>query len=257
MFAGGAAATYVSGKNKLGTATVTDTVADVAVGAVVGGAVGAVTGVVVGACTYMNLTELSPHYKEWFNLKMDNVIDTETVLRYSDDEILSHFICPVSQCMTQAPTRTPNGHLCDLNFLRQLPIDEKGRIKDPMRGDPFLAVSLVLDPEAALVINKRLVYLLDQDISLCKNDVEILKSLNRNLSRTKNCIDFCWQACLSYFDCRLTTKVTTFDQCEVERKSFVECFGKTPANQLDWTLNWKTTLDKRWLSFKPASIILG
>lgn len=52
-------------------------------------------------------------------------------------------------------------------------------------------------------------------------------------------------------------KEIAFDQAQEQRNSFVECFGKIPEHELDWNLNWKEILNKRWIAANPGCKIFG
>jgi hypothetical protein len=218
---------------------------------------GSTVGAGAGVMLYLSLIENRAAYKEWVALKMDGIINSETILKYSEDVVLSTFICPISQMVALVPIRTPNGHLFDLTHLELIPKDQKGQTPCPMRGDPFNIAALSLDAETALVINKRLLCLIEQDIAYAGNDPEIKKTLESQANLVKASIKTNYFKCLTEFDYRMANGVTKASECAVERAEFIECFGDSPDMGLNWDgINWKAVLDKRWLKLHPRTIVL-
>ncbi len=210
-----------------------------------------VGGAFVGAVTYMTITERNRDYSKWINVKMDYIIESSVYNKYSDDPVLVSFVCALRQTLSPIPARTPYGHLFDFNYLMECERDQNGLIKCPMTRKKFHESKLKMDFEASLFINKRMYCLTASDLNAVGTEGPLKESLLRQMEKTKNCIKICYSRCLEIIDGKLAKEKITFDECQEERNVFAVVFGKTPEHQLDWALDWKDILDKRWRASNP------
>lgn len=223
----------------------------------VAGAAGGFGGSVVAGLSYMTITERTKQYKQWVDVKMDYIIDSSIYSQYSEDSLLKNFVCPIKQTFSPVLTRTPNGHLMDFNELMKCPRDENGHIKDPMRGPSFSENTLEPAWESNLFINKRMYFLITMDINAAGESGAVKDTLLRQLKKTVEGINACYRGCFVVIDHKFINKEITYDEAQEERNSFVDCFGKVPEHQLDWGLDWKGILDKRWIAANPDGKIFG
>lgn len=193
---------------------------------------------------------------EYMNL-VNNNINPDSIVKYGKDTVLSKFVCPISKIVTLLPTRTSNGYLFDLECLLRIPKDQRGQTLCPMGGESFNVEQLSLDSETALVINKRLLYLLQQDIAHAEKDPEIKKTLEAQATLVMAAIKTNYLNSLVMFDCRMANGVIKALECTEERAEFMSCFGDSPDREINWEeVNWNAVLDKRWLKLNPGTIVL-
>lgn len=225
-----------------------------------GSYIGGGTGFIVGACTgaylYMTAIEETANYKAWVKLKIDNTIQESITLSYSNDPILANYCCPVSLCIMNIPAYTPSGGLYDFAFLLSCPHDLEGKIKDPNRNASFHENEIVLDIEMAFFIKKRIQFLIKKDLEYLRNDPEIKKSLEKELRDIEKTMVLAYEKARDKIEERRRSKIVTPEAYENEMLEFKNIFGADENKELDWTLDWATTLKQRFKFFNPTATIL-
>lgn len=221
------------------------------IGTGVGFTVGFAGGIAGGTFAYVKITENYDDFKNYIDCRADDIIDNAMSKKYEDDNILKNNICPITSGIMLKPVRTPQGHLLDIEALKGLIPDQKGRVNCPYTRELFLVGSAKVDIERALLINKRIYHLTYLDIQAAVNDTNLKKNLEVHNSEIKEVIELCYNGIFDLIDKRRTDKTISFSQSQQERTDFVKLFGDSVDSELDWSLEWNDILKKRWIHFYP------
>jgi len=187
--------------------------------------------------------------------------------KFSSDPVLENFACPLSQYPILLPKRSPSGGLYEGSQIEACADQVSGLIKDPYRnrdeaGSMFFPIAaLKEDHEAALLLQKRFLFLIEEDIQVLEEGSEEHAIFTNHIDHLKDAIidqyGQALQAIHSRRDraARANRDATVLEQREMRAKSeeevteFEALFGEIPldnANPLNWELNWKDKLDLRW-----------
>lgn len=218
-------------------------------------AVGATIGTYFGFQAFLDKTEKTKYFQNWHEKNKEDLINFSTFMQYANDSFLNQFICEITQNVLIGPCRTPTGYLVEYHILAQLPKDADGKIDCPYTRIKFFETEARKDYETALVINKRALSLVEEDLVYAKENPEIVKLLENQKKFIKESVEECYQNCLLDIEKRRMVKLITFDQSQAERNNFVEFFGTDPEHRLDWKFDWKDILDSRWRRRYPEEKI--
>lgn len=203
---------------------------------------------------YINVTERLPYHNEWKEKQIDKVLKNAVILDNSNDVVLKEFTCPLGLVVMDWPCRTPTGHSYEKMEILKYRAGTN-TISDPMRNRVFDETELLEDYEAAFIINKRTVYLLKAYNEQLSNDIDVKKGISNLLTEFQELAAFAFEDAKGELEKR---RIASGDvnRYMTELQGFFNTFGNTPSEDIDWLVNWKAKLDKRWQYFNPEAVIL-
>jgi hypothetical protein len=218
-------------------------------------AVGAAIGTYFGFKEFLDCTEKTKYFHTWHQKNKEELINFSSFLQYTNDSFLTQNVCQITQNVLIGPCRTPTGYLVEYQMITSLPKDADGKITCPYTRVKFFDTEVRKDYERALVINKKALYLLEEDLDSAKENPAIVKLLEDQKKFLKESVEECYQNCLIDIEKRRMMKFITFEESQTERNNFVSVFGTDSEHSLDWALDWKGILDGRWSKRYPEEKI--
>lgn len=219
-------------------------------------AVGITIGVAVGAYfgfkMFLSHVEMHPYFRAWDEKNKEELINFVTFMQYTNDPFLKENICSITQNILVGPCRTPTGYLVEYQMLTQIKKDQEGKITCPFTREKFFDTEIRKDYERALVINKRALYLVEQDLESAKDDLAVKVLLEKQKKFIKESIEECYQNCLLDIEKRRILNLITFEESQTQRNNFVELFGTKSDHPLDWKFDWMDLLAIRWKARFPG-----
>ncbi len=217
-------------------------------GGILGQGIGAVLGALTGGYTYMTLQEYNPEFQEWKKMGLKNALK-EFNFHYNEDDVLKDFTCSICMGPFDIPFRTPYGGVFDLEEILQCRRDSKGFIFDPFRNAPFSENSLKPDIERALLIQKRILHLMREDIKTLAQQPELKKTLEEQVQIVEKCIHNCYEKGRDQIEERRKQRVVTNAQYKEEIEEFEKLFGEDAQSNMNWGEDWLSILEQRWTYF--------
>lgn len=223
----------------------------------VGCGIGFIAGGAIGGCIYMTFTEYSPSFQQWRKDCIEESIKLAITFSYCEDELLQHFTCPVSLCVMDVPTHTPSGTFYDMTFILNCPRDSNGNIKDPNRNGSFSEAEVMPDFERSFVIHKKIQTLLRADLAALATTEEVGTIVHQQLAEVEKAAENRYENGRALIENRRRTKVITHEEYKAEIAEFERLFGTDWENELNWSVDWLSILNERWVHFHPDAKIVG
>jgi hypothetical protein len=230
---------------------------DKELGPLIGGGTGLVLGACAGGFTYVKVIEASDAYKEWIRLKLDHAIKASTTYSYSNDIILRGYCCPLTLCIMDTPSFTPSGTLYDMEYLLNCPRDSQQKIKDPLNNPSFRANEIKEHWEMAFFIKKRLQFLIKKDLEVLNDSQELKKSLENQLIHIDRTANLYYEYARKGIEDRRKNKTISATEYKKEMEEFEKLFGIDENQELDWSLDWQSTLLTRFKKFNPDAKVVN
>lgn len=221
-------------------------------GKMIGSVIGAVTGFVGGLWFFKKVSEKDPVFNKWRNDKQTQAINNNTSILYSADPLLKQFVCQITQNVVVAPAWTPTGYLVEHEMIMRMNRDPDGKIECPFTRKKFMPIEVKRDAERALVVNKKILVLIQQDIEAAKENPSQVLLLRKLEATTKEIVEVCYQNCVLEIEALRIGDTITAEECQRRRDSFFKVFGGNSRAELDWSLDWKEILDNRWKKNNPS-----
>jgi hypothetical protein len=155
------------------------------------------------------------------------------------------------------PTHTPSGIFYDMTFIMNCPREQNGNIKDPNRNGSFPEAQAKPDFERSFVIHKKIQTLFRADLVALANTQEVGTVVRQQLAEVEKAAENRYENGRGLIENRRRTKVITHEQYKVEIAEFENLFGTDWESELDWSIDWLTTLNERWVYFNPGAKIVG
>jgi hypothetical protein len=217
------------------------------------GTIGGGVGAVLGVFFHMHQMEKeSPSFQQWHKEKKEDLIEFSTFLKYAEDLFLKEFVCQLTQNVMTGPARIPTGYLVDYDFVASMKKDYQGQIECPFTKVKFSFNAVKKDLERALLINKRALKLIQEDIQAAQGDPSVLALLKNMETFVGQSIEECYNNCLFDIETYRIAKIIDFPESQRRREDFVSVFGNTARHELDFSLKWKEILDERWKQMNPG-----
>ncbi len=205
----------------------------------------------------MTLTEKHPSFEKWRNDCLISSVKIAITLSYSENEFLQNFTCPVSLCVMDVPTHTPSGIFYDMTFLMNCPRESNGNIKDPNRNPSFPAIKAMPDFERSFVIHKKTQALLRADLLALATNDDLGSVVHQQLVEIEKALENRYENGREIIENRRRTRAVTHEQYKIEIAEFERLYGTDWEQELDWGVDWLTTLNERWVYFHPDAKIIG
>ena len=233
---------------------------------VTGGVGGMVVGGGLAAVGNFAILEKDKNCQIWSKDCQNTTLRASMRDRFGEDEILQHFICPLSLTPILCPARSPAGHLYEYEALIKCIDPNSGLIKDPLRisdatGSIFFHPSAILeDFETAIVVEKRLRFLLEQDLQELDPESNVYAILASHATELKKIVRAEYRKAQNEIRLRRENGETSSmseeeedkirQQFDVETAVFHHHFGRVASQDLDWeNTDWPELLNSRWKLF--------
>lgn len=180
----------------------------------------------------------------WRNEKMEKSFENLLDIEFEKDTVLEQLICPLSLYVPNEPVRCPIGNLYDCESLEKIPASSTGEIKDPKGNGYFLLKDAFRDYESSIVILRRKLTILPNQIEQHKERspawkflVEKKAILERRLHENFS---------MAFQQLELFKKNNQYDE---QLQKFQELFGEEAFSEIDWEKDWDTILKDRWKEY--------
>lgn len=144
-------------------------------GAILGMIGGSTFGIILSIAS--SIREFNQEIKKDADLYKSQVIDKVFVDYIAEDEVLSQYICPISQEVIIVPTSAPDGQVYDFpHIVNWLDTKPEGALASPLRICDFEMIDLKIDLDALEMIGKRVQHLYYTHIKSLQNNNVIKKN---------------------------------------------------------------------------------
>lgn len=208
------------------------------IGRLVGGAAGAAG----GAFLYMTGVEQTSHFAVWREIKIYQTLKESTSFNYSEDPILREHCCPLSLFPMIVPAIAPTpGRTCyELEYLlsnSKRKLDNKKIIIDPCTNIyTYHEDSLVIDYERGVLINKRILRLLKDDLAQLPTDSPLKEVLSKLITEVEEIIKNHFNSAKNAIEHKREVGELEQTAYFAELQRFHAKCGFTKEQDLDWTL---------------------